>query len=141
MNGRMQDRRFGLRQPPKNPGFPAVAGGTLPPGIGANTAICRVVKARVLKLLPDRDPQQLVVVGDPTRAHQCSDPTPRTDVFSHPLYREPGDRNSVFSGRRAGGSNHHIEIVAAVVRAGPEGGAAPGGKARVVGSIVMRTSV
>src|SRR6202035_3491977 len=51
----------------------------------------------------------LVVVGDPTRANSRSNGTPRTDVFSYPLYKELRDRNSVFTGLCAAASDHHIE--------------------------------
>jgi len=110
MNGLLQDLRFGLRQLRKNPGFTAVAVVTLALGIGANTAIFTVVNALLLKMLPVRDPQQLVVVGDPALPNSTSNATPRTDVFSYPLYKELRDRNSVFSGLCAGATNHFLEI-------------------------------
>ncbi len=110
MNGFLQDLRFGLRQLRKSPGFTAVAVVTLALGIGANTAIFTVVNALLLKMLPVRDPQQLVVVGDPARPNTTSNGTPRTDVFSYPLYKELRDRNSVFSGLYAAGTDHFIEI-------------------------------
>ena len=110
MNGFLQDLRFGLRQLRKSPGFTAVAVVTLALGIGANTAIFTVVNALLLKMLPVRDPQQLVVVGDPALPNTTSNGTPRTDVFSYPLYKELRDHNSVFSGLCAGGTNHFVEI-------------------------------
>jgi predicted permease len=110
MNGLTQDLRFGFRQLRKNPGFTAVAVITLALGIGANTAIFTVVNGLLLKMLPVRDPQQLVVVGDPKRANHRSNGTPRTDVFSYPLYKELHDRNSVFNGLCAAASDHHIEV-------------------------------
>ena len=94
MNGLLQDLRYALRQLRKSPGFTAVAVVTLALGIGANTAIFTVVNALLLKMLPVRDPQQLVVVGDPTRVSGRSNGTPRTDIFSYPLYKELRDRNS-----------------------------------------------
>ncbi len=110
MNGFLQDLRFGLRQLRKSPGFTAVAVVTLALGIGANTAIFTVVNALLLKMLPVRDPQQLVVVGDPALPNTTSNGTPRTDVFSYPLYKELRDHNSVFSGLCAGGTNDFVEI-------------------------------
>ncbi|MGB6026040.1 MAG: ABC transporter permease [Candidatus Sulfotelmatobacter sp.] len=110
MNGFLQDLRFGLRQLRKNPGFTAVAVLTLALGIGANTAIFTVVNALLLKMLPVRDPQQLVVVGDPTLVNGVSNGTPRTDIFSYPLYRELRDRNSVFGGLCAAASQHRIQV-------------------------------
>jgi putative ABC transport system permease protein len=110
MNGFLQDLRFGLRQLRKSPGFTAVAVVTLALGIGANTAIFTVVNALLLKMLPVRDPQQLVVVGDPARPNSTSNGTPRTDIFSYPLYKELRDRNSVFSELYAAGTDRFIEI-------------------------------
>jgi predicted permease len=110
MNGLIQDLRYALRQLRKSPGFTAVAVVTLALGIGANTGIFTVVNGLLLKTLPVREPQQLVVVGDPTRANHRSNGTPRTDVFSYPLYKELRDRNSVFTGLCAAASDHHIEV-------------------------------
>jgi predicted permease len=110
MNGIFQDLRYAIRQLRKNPGFTAVAVITLALGIGANTAIFTVVNALLLKMLPVTEPQQLVVVGDPTFVNTRSGGTPRTDVFSYPLYKELRDGNSVFSGLCAAATDHRIEI-------------------------------
>jgi predicted permease len=110
MNRLIQDLRYALRQLRKSPGFAAVAVITLALGIGANTAIFTVVNGLLLKMLPVRDPQQLVVVGDPTHANQRSNGTPRTDVFSYPLYKELRDRNAVFTGLCAAATDHRIEV-------------------------------
>ncbi len=106
----LQDLRYAFRQLRKSPGFTAVAVITLALGIGANTAIFTVVNGLLLKMLPVKDPQQLVVVGDPTRANSRSNGTPRADVFSYPLYKELRDRNAVFTGLCAGATDHHMEV-------------------------------
>jgi putative ABC transport system permease protein len=110
MSGLIQDLKYTLRQLRKSPGFTAIAVLTLALGIGANTAIFTVVNALLLKMLPVKDPQQLVVVGNPVDPNQRSNGTPETDVFSYPLYKELRDQNSVFTGLCAGGSDHHIIV-------------------------------
>lgn len=110
MNTLLQDLRFALRQLRKSPGFTVVAVLTLALGIGANTAIFTVVNALLLKMLPVQDPKHLVVIGDPQIANNRSNGTPRTEIFSYPLYKEIRDRNSVFNGVCAAATDHRVEI-------------------------------
>ena len=105
-----QDIRYALRMLVKSPAFTAVAVLTLALGIGANTAIFSLVNALLLKMLPIKAPQELVAVGDPTLVNSRSNGTPRTDLYSYPLYREFRDNNTVFGGLIAAGTEHRLQI-------------------------------
>lgn len=99
MNGLAQDLRCALRQLRKTPGFTAVAVLTLALGIGANTAIFVLLDQVLLRSLPVKEPDQLVLLrfSGADRGHVSA----RTDdalYFSYPMYRDLRDRNSVFGG-------------------------------------------
>lgn len=62
------DVTFALRQLRRAPGFTAVAVITLALGIGANSAIFALVDATLLRPLPFRDPERLVMIWERTDA-------------------------------------------------------------------------
>ena len=65
----MNDLKSAIRQLLKNPGFTAVAIMTLAIGIGANTAIFSFVNAILLRPLPYRNPERLVMVFENHRVN------------------------------------------------------------------------
>src|SRR5882672_3688085 len=89
-----QDLRYGARTLLKRKGFTFVAALSLALGIGANTAIFSLLDALLLKPLPVKQPDQLVVVNIATP----SQPGRRYSSFSYPVFRELREKNSVFSG-------------------------------------------
>ena len=93
-----QDLRYGLRTLRKYPGFTAVATLSLALGIGANTAIFSVINALLLRMLPVKDAQELVLF----KITSPSLPPGGGYNANYPLYEMYRDRNQSFSGVATG---------------------------------------
>ena len=89
------DLRFAVRSFKKSPVFLAVAVLSLALGIGANTAIFTLVDQILLRLLPVKDPQQLVLLWG--RGPHYGSNNGRYKL-SYPMYEDFRDHNQVFSG-------------------------------------------
>ena len=88
-----QDLRFGLRVLRKSPAFTAVAVLTLALGIGANTAIFSLINSVMLRLLPVRNPQELVQL----KRMNPGGMNGGTASFTNPLWEQVRDHQDVFS--------------------------------------------
>ncbi|MBO0719804.1 MAG: ABC transporter permease [Blastocatellia bacterium] len=94
----VQDVRYGLRIQLKNPGFTFIAVLTLSLGVGANTAIFSLIDATLLRMLPVRKPEQLLLFGaGHAKGIAGAFPKGRTELFSYPFYQDVRRRNQVFS--------------------------------------------
>jgi len=91
----VQDVRYGFRALRNNPLFTGVAVLTLAIGIGANAAMFSLLDQVVLRLLPVRDPERVVIVRE-TGNHYGNSYGPNT--ISWPMFEDLRDNNQVFSG-------------------------------------------
>lgn len=95
MSNLLQDLRFATRTFAKSPAFVAVAVLSLALGIGANTAIFTLTDQLLLRMLPVKHPEQLVLLSARGQHYGNNQGMNR---ISYPMYQDFRDRNQVFSG-------------------------------------------
>src|SRR5512137_790547 len=89
-----RDFKYALRTLARTPGFTAIAVLTLALGIGANTAIFTLLDQVLLRRLPVKDPQQLVLLTMKGRHYGSNW---GGNAISHPMFRDFREHNEVFS--------------------------------------------
>lgn len=89
MTALWQDIKYGLRGLAGNPGFAVSVVATLAVGIGANIAMFSAVNGVLLRPLPLRDPEQLVIVQRHLVEHRV------TAGFSYPEFLEWREQQAV----------------------------------------------
>jgi putative ABC transport system permease protein len=101
MHSVIQDLRFSLRQIRRSPGFMITAVLTLALGVGANTAIFSLLDQALLRSLPVRDPERLVILsatGKAWQGHSSNHGGGVEKSFSYPMYRDLRDKGAAFDG-------------------------------------------
>jgi predicted permease len=94
----LTDLRLALRSFSRAPMFTGVAVASLALGIGANTAVFSLFDQVLLRSLPVREPERLVLLHTEYSAPGSSSSDNHESVFSYPMYREMRDRNPAFDG-------------------------------------------
>jgi predicted permease len=94
MSTLIQDVRYAVRTLTRTPAFTTVVVLTLALGIGINTSIFSVMDQVLLRLLPVKNPRELVQLDGPGpfRGRAAG-----VRTFSYPMYRDLRDRNDVFT--------------------------------------------
>jgi predicted permease len=111
----VRDIQFALRSFRKSPVFTTVAILSLALGIGANTAIFSLINQLILRPLPIRDSQSIVLLKGVGLHYGHNN---GYNALSYPMYQDIRDRNTVFAGMMCRysltaniGTSSQVEIV------------------------------
>lgn len=113
MGALAQDLRYGVRMLLKSKAFTAVAVLSLALGIGANTAIFSLINAVMLRMLPVKDPRELVLLS-------LVGPGRTSNNFNYPLFERLRESDHSFSGLIAANTVNGLRMTVSE----PEGGGA-----------------
>ncbi|MGA8597681.1 MAG: ABC transporter permease [Bryobacteraceae bacterium] len=91
----LSELRYVIRSLKRSPVFAFVAVVSLALGIGANTAVFTLLDQVLLRLLPVRNPSQLVQLKETGAFHGSNT---GFNSLSYPLYKDFSEQNQVFSG-------------------------------------------
>ena len=91
-----RDVSYGLRTLKRSPGFTAAAMLSLALGIGANTGIFSLVDQVLLRLLPVKEPERLVLLN--WRGNALSNQWGSANLMSYPLCRDLQQHDRFFEG-------------------------------------------
>lgn len=104
-----RDVRFAARTMRRAPGITAVIALSLALGIGINATIFSLIDAVLNRKLPVRDPDGLVIVGDPAYVYSRGHGTPNGQLYSYPLYLDLRRSARAFDGLAAVGETGRVD--------------------------------
>jgi predicted permease len=115
----LKDLRYASRQFARNPVFTLVAVASLAIGIGANTAIFSVMNAALLKSLPVRDPDSLVMLTNPNVSGVSSGlNTGERGMLTYTEFTQLRDHSTTFAAMCAAQS--HLDRLQVRIGGGPQ---------------------
>src|SRR5262252_4788431 len=93
-----KDLAYSVRALSRSPVLTSIAVLSLALGIGVNTAIFSLLDQVVLRSLPVRDPESLLLLHREFSPNGTSSSDNNESVFSYPMYRDLRDHDPAFAG-------------------------------------------